>query len=133
MLCVVAPLLHRLPIFVLDTNVTLPPWQKVTGPFAVIDGGGDILFGAATPLPFELIHPFAAVCVTVYIPGADTDVDAVVAPLLHNNDPGAVVDNKDDPQLLTTVTTGVAGIVLGAEVSLPAPLVHPLAVVCLTV
>jgi len=52
----------------------------------------------------------------------------VVAPVLHNKDPAAVVDKVDDPQLLVTVTTGAAGTVLGAAVPLPGVLVHPFTV-----
>jgi hypothetical protein len=32
--------------------------------------------------------------------------------VVHNNDPVAVVDKVDDPQLLTTVTVGAAGAAL---------------------
>ncbi len=60
-------------------------------------------------------------------------MDEVVAPLLHNNVPAAVVESVELPQLFTTVTTGVAGIALGAEVPLPAALVHPLAFLVVTV
>ena len=56
-------------------------------------------------------------------------IDEVVALLLHNNDPAALVDSVELPQLLTTDTTGVAGIALGADTPLPAALVHPLTVV----
>ena len=38
MACVVAPLLHRLPIALLLVRTTLPPEQKVVGPPAVIVG-----------------------------------------------------------------------------------------------
>jgi hypothetical protein len=38
MLCVVAPVDHKLPDAELDVNVTLPPAQKVVGPPAVIVG-----------------------------------------------------------------------------------------------
>jgi hypothetical protein len=48
----------------------------------------------------------------------------VVAPLLHNRDPVAVVDKVDVPQLFITVTAGVEGVVLGAAVPLPAELKH---------
>lgn len=32
MLCVVAPVLHKLPVGCEDVKTTLPPWQKVVGP-----------------------------------------------------------------------------------------------------
>ena len=57
-------------------------------------------------------------------------IDGVDAPLLHANVPAAVVESVDVPlQLFTTVTTGVAGVDLGAAVTLPGALVHPLVVV----
>ena len=49
----------------------------------MLDG---IAFGAATPLPDGLVHPFS-VCVTVYVPAVVTVMDEVVAPLLHNKEP----------------------------------------------
>ena len=52
-------------------------------------------------------------------------MDEVVAPLLHNKLPGAAVESVELPQLLVTVITGVAGVVFGAAVPLPAALVHP--------
>lgn len=52
------------------------------------------------------------------------------APLLQSNVPDAVVERVDVPlQLFTTVTTGVAGVVLGAAIPLPGALVHPFVVV----
>ena len=57
-------------------------------------------------------------------------MDEVIAPLLHNKVPAAVVDKTEVPlQLFTTVTTGVAGIAFGADVPLPFALVHPFTVV----
>ena len=56
-------------------------------------------------------------------------MDEVVAPVLHNKVPAALVERVDDPQLFTTVTAGVAGVDLGAAVPLPAALVHPFTVV----
>ena len=57
-------------------------------------------------------------------------MEGVVAPVLHNRVPAAVVDKVDVPlQLLTTVTTGVAGTAFGAAVPLPARLVQPFTVV----
>jgi hypothetical protein len=43
-------------------------------------------------------------------------MEAVVAPLLHNKVPEAVVDKVEVPQLFTTVTTGVVGNATGAAV-----------------
>jgi hypothetical protein len=42
-----------------------------------------------------------------------TFMDEVVAPVLHNNVPVAVVDKVDAPQLLATFIEGVAGVVFG--------------------
>ena len=56
-------------------------------------------------------------------------IDGVLAPLLHNKAPVAVVESVELPQLFTTVTTGVAGVVFGAAVPLPGALVHPFTVV----
>lgn len=55
-------------------------------------------------------------------------IDEVVAPLLHNKLPVAVVVSVELPQLFTTVTTGVAGVDLGAATPLPGKLVQPLTV-----
>ena len=63
------------------------------------------------------------------MPAVVTVMDEVVAPLLHNKAPVAVVESVELPQLFTTVTTGVAGVVLGAAVLLPGALVHPFEVV----
>ena len=52
-----------------------------------------------------------------------------MAPVLHNKLPAAVVDRTELPQLFTTVITGADGIVIGAAVPLPGPLVHPFTVV----
>ena len=53
------------------------------------------------------------------MPGVLTVMEAVVAPLLHNKVPEAVVDNVEVPQLFTTVTTGVAGNAPGAATAEP--------------
>jgi uncharacterized protein YqjF (DUF2071 family) len=60
-------------------------------------------------------------------------MDAVVAPLLHNNDPvNPDAVNTELPQLFTTDTDGTDGMGFGAAVPLPGALVHPLTV-CVTV
>jgi hypothetical protein len=56
-------------------------------------------------------------------------IDAVLAPLLQDIDPPSRTESVEVPlQLFTTVTTGVAGVVLGAAVPLPAKLVQPFTV-----
>jgi hypothetical protein len=55
-------------------------------------------------------------------------------PVLHNKVPVAVVVNVEVPsQLFTTFTTGAVGVVLGAATPEPCKLVHPLALVVVTV
>ena len=49
-------------------------------------GADGIAFGAAMPLPGELLQPLT-VCVTVYVPPDVTVIALVVAPLLHSKDP----------------------------------------------
>ena len=61
------------------------------------------------------------------MPSVTTVIEAVVAPLFHNILPAAFVDRVEVPlQLFTTVTTGIAGVVFGAAVPLPARLIQPL-------
>ena len=48
--------------------------------------------------------------------------------MLHNRLPDALVDKVDEPQLFTTVTTGVEGLAFGAAMPEPASLVQPLTV-----
>ena len=68
-----------------------------------------------------MLEPFTVV-VTVYVPAVLTVIVAVVSPVLHSK----VVESVEVPsQLSTTVTTGVAGVVLGAAVPLPDKLVQP--------
>ena len=57
-----------------------------------------------------------------------TVIEAVVAPLLHSIVPPVGIDNTELPQLLATVTTGVA-VAVGAATPEPAALVHPFTVV----
>ena len=49
-------------------------------------------------------------------------MEDVLAPLLHNNVPTAVVESTALPQLFATVTVGAEGVDLGADVPLPAVL-----------
>ena len=79
--------------------------------------------GAAVPEPAELVHPLI-VCVTVYVPGVVTVIDAVVSPV-DQRSPEPVVVNTDEPQLFATVTTGVDGGVPGTAFKVEGKLVHP--------
>ena len=122
---VVAPVLHSsVPVAAVDkVDVLLQLFTTVT------TGAAGVVFGAAVPLPGKLVHPFTVV-VTVYGPAVLTVIEAVDAPVLHSSVPAATVDKVEVVlQLSTTVTTGVAGVVFGAAVPLPAALVHPFTVV----
>ena len=123
---VIAPVLHnRLPVEVVD-KVDVPLQLLIT----VITGVAGVVCGAALFEPALLVHPLNE-AVTEYAPADVTDMEEVVPPLLHNNVPLAVVDKLDVPsQLLTTVTTGVAGVVLGDASTVATGLIHPLAVCC---
>src|SRR5436190_5003821 len=125
---VVAPLLHnKEPVKESAVNVELP--QLFT---TVTTGADGITFGAATPLPGTLVHPFT-VCVTEYVPAVVTVIAEVAAPVLHNKGPlYPDVDNTELPQLFTTVTTSADGSAFGAATPLREGLVHPFTV-CVTV
>lgn len=121
---VVAPVLHNnVPDAVVDkVDVPLQLFTTFT------TGVAGKALGAAVPLPAMLVHPFTVV-VTEYEPAEVTVIEEAVAPLLHSNVPVAVVESVELPQLFTTDTVGVAGVVLGAAIPLPGALVHPLTVV----
>ena len=121
---VVAPVLHnKEPVKPEAVNTELP--QLLTTATAGTDG---IAFGADTPLPAALVHPFT-VWVTVYVAAIVTVNDREVAPVLHNKDPvKPPAVNDEIAQLLTTVTAGAEGIVLGVATTLRGALVHPLTV-----
>ncbi len=59
-------------------------------------------------------------------------IEAVVALLLHNKIPVAVVDNVELPQLSITLTMGDGGVTLGAAIAEPGRLLQPF-IVCVTV
>jgi hypothetical protein len=73
---------------------------------SVTTGAAGTVNGAADPVPAALVEPLT-VAVTLYVPVAVTVMEEVVAPVLHNKEPVAVVDNFELPQLLTSVTVGV--------------------------
>ena len=127
---VVAPVLHNSdPVNEPAVNVELPQL------FTTVTVGVDTFpfKGAATPLPGLLVHPFT-VCVTVYVPAFVTEIDGVVAPVLHNKDPvNDPAVNVELPQLFTTVTVGAGTFPFkGAAIPLPGLLVHPFTA-CVTV
>ena len=62
--CVVAPVLHTLPVLLLLVSVTLPPGQKVNGPPAVIVGRGGLGFTVTVVPALVELHPLPFVTVT---------------------------------------------------------------------
>ena len=121
---VVAPLLHnKEPVNDVAANIELPQLSTTD-----TVGAAGIAFGAATPLPEKLVHPFT-VWVTVYVPAVVTVIDEAVAPLLHNKEPlNEPAVNVELPQLSTTDTVGADGIAFGAATPLREGLVHPFTV-----
>jgi hypothetical protein len=124
----VEPLLHNSePVKPEAVNTELP--QLLVTVTAGADG---VAIGAAVPLPAVLVHPLT-VWVTVNVAALVTVIEEVVAPLLHNrepvNDPAV---NTELPQLLTTVTAGAVGTVVGTAIPLAGELVQP-STVCVTV
>jgi hypothetical protein len=101
---VVAPVFHNKDPVAFVLNVELP--QLLT---AVTAGVAGVLPGAATPVPAKLTHP-PTVAVTLYVPAVLTVIEEVVACVLHNKEPVAVVDSLEVLlQLFTTVITGAGG------------------------
>lgn len=117
----VAPLLHKSePLKPEAVNTELS--QLLTTSTV---GGSGFAFGAAIAFAEGLVQPFTD-CVTVYVPAVVTVIDAVVSPVLHNNEPvTAEAVNNELPQLLVVFTVGGSGVVFGAEVPLPSGLVQP--------
>jgi len=111
-----------------EVTFIVPVVTVQVGCVTVTVGAAGVAFGAAVPLPEALVHPLT-VAFTVYEPAEVTVIEEVVAPLLHSNVPAAVVESTEFPQLFTTVTTGVEGVVFGAAMPLPGRLVQPLTLV----
>lgn len=84
MFCVIAAVDQELPVACEDVKVTEPPAQNDVGPLAVITGAAGIEF-TVTEIGVEAgeIHPFASVCVTVYVPLLLTVIELAVDPLDH--------------------------------------------------
>jgi hypothetical protein len=119
---VVAPLLHNND----PVNDSAVKVEVAQSSITVIVGGSTTAFnGVATSLPSALTHPFI-ICVTEYVPAVVTVIDAVVAPLLHNNDPvNPDAVNTELPHLFTTLTDGAGGVAFGELVPLPTALTQP--------
>jgi hypothetical protein len=64
-------------------RVTCPPWQKVVGPPALIEGVEGRLFTATVIGAEEDVQPLAPAVVTVNTPGETTLIELEVKPLLH--------------------------------------------------
>ena len=65
--CEVSPELHKYAAPALAVKVTLPPWQNVVDPLAVIVGVGNG-FTVTTVEVDVAVHPSALVTVTLYVP-----------------------------------------------------------------
>ena len=78
--CVVAPFDQRFPVADEDVKVTLPPWQKVVAPEAVIVGvaGNALTVTKVAAEVAELQVPLLTK--TLYDPASETVIDCVVAP-----------------------------------------------------
>lgn len=118
---VVSPVLHNKEPVKPEADNTELPQLLVT----VTVGASGVVLGAALPLPGALIQP-SVVWVTEYIPAVRTVMDALVSPVLHNNEPVKLeAVNKELSQLLTTVTVGAPGIVFGEAIPVPGELLQP--------
>ena len=80
----VTPLLHTIPVFVLEVRITLSPSQNVMGLFANIVGTGGKLFTTTLVESEVFLQPFASVVVTakLLVP-VFTLMLTLVAPVLH--------------------------------------------------
>ena len=66
----------------MDVSSTLPPWQNVVGPPAVIVGAG-LLFTVTVTGTEVPVHPKELVVVTMYTPELPIVVLCVIGPWLH--------------------------------------------------
>ena len=95
-------------------------------------GAGYVNFGFAVTDAGILAHP-PTICDTVYTPDGTTTIDVELEPVLQSsapvNDPAV---NTELPQLSTADAVGVEGKATGEAEVLLAVLVHPAALVCVT-
>jgi hypothetical protein len=112
------------PAAVVD-NIELPQLLA-----AVTPGAEGTVKGEPEPLPVAL-QPLPLVVVTLYVFPSVTVIEEVVAPVLQDNVPPAVVDSVELPQALAADTPGVEGTVKGEPEPLPVTL-HPLPLVVVT-
>ena len=110
-----------MPVKALAVNIELPQL------FATETEGAATTTGEVIPEPGELVHPLAAVCVTVKVDAVNTVIDVVVAAVLHNRLPVKLLAVSTElPQLFTTETVGDDGTPLGAATGVAFKLVQPL-------
>lgn len=129
---VVDPLDQVFPAAALDVNVTLPPWQKVNGPDALMEGVETAGKTVTTTGEDVAEHPEDET-VTVYVPEALTVMDCDVELLDHRLPEVALEVSRTLPPWQKesgpfAVTLGVAGTgltvtVLPVEVAEQYPLV----------
>jgi hypothetical protein len=77
-------LLLQMPPDVASASAVVDPTHTVDAYLMAATTGTGL--GDAKPLPAALVQP-PTVCVTVYVAGADTVIDEVVAPVFHNRVP----------------------------------------------
>ena len=61
---------HWLPLALLDVNITLPPWQKASGPPAAIVGAATVLIATVVEFVALQFDEFVTVNVNVTLPDA---------------------------------------------------------------
>ena len=110
--CVVAPVDHKLPEAADEVSTTLPPEQNVVGPPGVMVGADGIGFTVTvTPAEAGDVQPLV-VCVTVYVPEAETVMACVVAPVDHKLPEAAEDVRVTLPPVQRVV--GPPGVIVGA-------------------
>src|SRR6185436_1559121 len=95
--CVVAPFDQRYVNPAGAVNVTLPPWQNVVGPAAVIAGVAGFAFTVTTVAAEVALQPSAFVTVTLYEPLCVTLIDGDVAPVDQRYDAPAFAMSVVEP------------------------------------
>ena len=78
--CVVAPFDQMFPVVDDEVRVTLPPWQKVVAPEAVIVGVAGSAFTVTTVAADEAEAQVPLLTETLYDPPVETVIDCVVSP-----------------------------------------------------
>jgi hypothetical protein len=112
-------------------NITDPVADAQLGCVKVprVGADGTVKGDGVTGALLKLVQPVVVLVTVKVMEPTDAVMLDVVAPVLHNRLPEAVVLNAELPQLSTFVITGVAGLVFGAASIDPAVLVQPFTVV----